>query len=118
MKVISLKAKSSSGDYYEVEFKISEVIKVACNCSAGIFGKLCKHKTNLLTGDPNFLYDTIEEPKLNDIFEIVKRSQYFSLSNEYQSSKKAIETAKKNEKKIKNKIELILKEGIPLISKS
>jgi len=118
MKIITLKAKSSSGNHYKVEFEISEVIKVSCNCSAGIFGKLCKHKTGLLSGDPSFLYDTTEKSKFNALIEIVRKSEYISLSNEYLSSKKAIETAKNNEKKLKSKIELALKEGIPLNSKN
>jgi len=118
MKIITLKAKSSSGDHYKVEFEISEVIKVRCNCSAGKFGKLCKHKTGLLSGDRNFLYDTMEESKFNLLIEIVKKSEYISLSNEYLSSKKAIEIAKNNEKKLKHKIELALKEGILLNSKN
>lgn len=113
MKVITISAKSSSGDHYKVEFEISDVIKVSCNCSAGIFGKLCKHKTGLLSGDRNFLYDTADESQFNELIEIVRKSEYISLRNEYLSSKKAIETAKNNEKKLKHKLELALKEGIP-----
>ena len=115
MQTIYLKAKSSSGDYYQVMFEVAETIKVSCNCNAGTFSKLCKHKTGLLSGDLNSLFDITEGSKLDGLIEIVNRSEYISLSKEYLSAKKAIEIAKQNEKEIKHKIEIALKEGIPLI---
>lgn len=65
MNLIKLKAKSSSGKYYLVTFEMSDKIKVSCNCNAGIFGKLCKHKTGLLIGDRSFLYDSREKQSLS-----------------------------------------------------
>lgn len=115
MKNIDIKAKSSSGDYYKVSFEISDTIKVSCNCNAGNFGKLCKHKTGLLIGDKNFLYDQSEEIMLDEIIDIVKRSEYISLTNEFLLAQKASLAAKKYEEKIKVKLALALKEGIPII---
>ena len=49
---ISIKVVSSSGDTYDVLFKFSDdKFSVLCHCPAGIYGKLCKHKTGLLDGD-------------------------------------------------------------------
>lgn len=114
MKIINLKAKSSSGDYYQVVFEITETIKVSCNCNAGIFGKLCRHKTGLLSGDSSLLYDLTEEPMLDELISFVTNSEYANLIEEHLSAKKAIESAKKHEKKVKQRTELFLKEGIPL----
>jgi hypothetical protein len=114
MKIITLKARSSSGEHYVVEFEISEVIKVSCNCNAGMFGKLCRHKTGLLSGEHNLLYDLAEEPALDEVIKIVTRSEYMNLMDDLQSAKNAIDAAKKHEKKVKKSIELFLKEGIPL----
>jgi len=114
MKVINLKAKSSSGDYYQVAFEITEVIKVSCGCKAGTFGKLCKHKTGFLSGDRSMLYDLTEELILDELMMFVKRSEYSNLSNELISADKAVDAAKIYEKKVKHTIELVLKEGIPI----
>ena len=114
MKIIKLKAKSSSGDYYQVLFEITEVIKVSCDCKAGIFGKLCKHKTGFLSGDRSFLYDLTEEVMQDKLVTFVKRSDYSSLCDELISANKAVDAAKIHEKKVKHNMELVLKEGIPL----
>ena len=114
MKIINLKAKSSSGDYYQVVFEITETIKVSCSCNAGIFGKLCRHKTGLLSGDSSLLYDLTEKPMLDELISFVTRSEYANLIEEHLSAKKTIEAAKKHEKKVKQRTELFLKEGIPL----
>ena len=114
MKIISLKAKSSSGDHYRVEFEITDTIKVSCNCNAGIFGKLCRHKTGLLSGESSVLYDLTEEPMLEELMSFVTLSEYTNLIDEILSAKKAIEDAKKHEKKVMRTLELILKEGISI----
>ena len=116
MSVINLKARSSSGDYYQVVFEITETIRVSCNCNAGIFGKLCRHKTGLLSGDSRLLYDLTEEPMLDELISFVTRSEYAKLIEEHLSAKKAIEDAKKHEKKVKHTLELVLREGISIRS--
>ena len=39
-----------------------------CNCQAGIYGKICKHKIGLLAGDTSMLFDQEEISKLPYIF--------------------------------------------------
>ena len=114
MQTIKLKVKSSSGTFYQVVFEITDTIKVKCNCKAGIFGKLCKHKTELLLGNNSLLYDLGEKVIFDNLMSIVSRSEYSKISKELISAQKAVDIAKNNEKKIKHKIELVLKEGIPL----
>jgi len=118
MKVINLKAKSSSGEHYDVVFEIGEDIKVSCNCKAGVFGKLCKHKTGLLSGDRSFLYDLKEEPLLDGLMKLVKISTYSRFINKLISAEQAIVEAKRHEKKVKHTLELALRDGIPLITKN
>jgi hypothetical protein len=55
---ITFKVTSSSGEPYNIQFIFSDnQFTVFCNCQAGIFGKLCKHKIGLLDGDPSLLLD-------------------------------------------------------------
>ena len=108
---IRLKAKSSSGEFYEVVFEIEEKIKVNCNCEAGKYGKLCKHKIGLLSGDISLLYDSKEKSKFEELILYVERSTYLNLLDELNHAETVVENAKKEVKKLKNKLELSLKEG-------
>jgi uncharacterized Zn finger protein len=112
MKSIELKVKSSSQEYYLINIEISEVFKISCNCKAGIFGKLCKHKAAVLSGDLEILYNQEDEKTLIKLQEIVKMSDLNKLTNELEVAEKAIESAKNQAKEIKIKLERSLKNGI------
>jgi tRNA U54 and U55 pseudouridine synthase Pus10 len=116
MKTFTIRVKSSSSEFHTVTIEISERIKVSCNCNAGVFGKLCKHKTAVLLGDIEILYDKSDEKFILEIQEIVKMSDYNKLVGELEIAQKAIETAKNQERKIKVKLEHTLKDGIKLNS--
>jgi hypothetical protein len=65
---ISLKAKSSSGSFYSVDFiKVEEGLSVHCECPAGEWGKFCKHKWQLLNGDEAMLFDSAQLSELQTI---------------------------------------------------
>jgi hypothetical protein len=112
---IILKANSSSGDPYDVYFDFSDnKLTVFCNCQAGTYGKLCKHKTGLLDGNSSILFDKADQEKLLEIIELVKKSKYAEVISAYNLIKKEIEEMQKHEKKIRGQIELILKTGIEI----
>ncbi len=57
MKTV-LRAKSSSGDSYEVTVELlGERLIVECSCKAGIFQQQCKHKRSLILGKVEMLFD-------------------------------------------------------------
>ena len=65
---LTLLAKSSGDAPYEVDFVVEEgKLTVRCNCRAGIFGQLCKHKTELLAGERSRLYDPSQADELEDV---------------------------------------------------
>lgn len=116
MKLITLKVKSSSSDFYTIIIEITDTIKVSCNCGAGIFGKLCKHKIAVLSGDRDIILDKNDESILEEINSVISKSDFFNLNNELESAKKAVEIAKKQETKAKNKLETAIKNGIKINS--
>ena len=83
MNIIKIKAKSSTGGFYEVVSEIEDKIKVNCNCEAGKYGKLCKHKIGLLSGDVNMLYDPKEKSKLEQLSSIVEKSMYLNMIEQF-----------------------------------
>jgi len=110
-----IKVISSSGEPYDVYFEFSDnKFKVHCNCPAGIYGKLCKHKTGLLGGDSSLLFNKTDYEILEQINEIIKKSKYTEIMSSYNIIKKEIEVAQKKEKKLKEQIEQFLKTGIDI----
>ena len=115
-ETIIIKAKSSSTGSYNVTFENKpKEITVFCDCQAGMYGKLCKHKTELLNGNLSMLYDQSDSINLEKAVNWVKNSVYFELISKYLKIKKDIEKAKRNEKKLRAKIEKVLKQGIEKI---
>jgi hypothetical protein len=112
---IILRANSSSGDPYDVHFDFSDnKLTVFCNCQAGIYGKICKHKTGLLDGNLSILFDKTDEKTLLQVVEFVEKSKYKEVMSAYNLIKKEIEEMQKKEKTIKGHIELMLKTGIEI----
>jgi len=113
---IVIKVISSSGDPYDVLFKFSDnKFTVYCHCPAGIYGKLCKHKTGLLDGDSSLLFDKTDHEILAQIHEAVKKSKYIEIISSYNILRKEIEAAQRKEKKLKEQIEQALKTGIDTV---
>jgi hypothetical protein len=115
MKEIRLKAKSSSGGFYDVSFRREGgLLFVSCTCKASIYGNLCKHKIRLLNGDDSILYERNDAPALREVHEWLSQSTYSKLLADYDFLKKQIEDEKVKERKLRNRIEKILMEGIPI----
>ena len=115
MKVTVL-AKSSGAKPYEVDFIIDgNSLVVFCNCQAGSFGKLCKHKTELLAGDESRLFAESEIPKLVQIQEIVQSaSEVIRLTEEVAESEPIVKCEQTKLKKSKKLLETALKQGVPI----
>ena len=115
---ITIKVISSSGNFYEVLFENSkDLLTMFCNCQAGIYGKICKHKIGILAGDTSMLFDQKEISKLNQILELVKKSNYYDILRELNGIRTEIDKLQTKEKKLKAKMESAMKSGFELISK-
>ena len=52
MQELTIHVKGSSSDPYELTFiKDGDSLTALCNCPAGTFGNLCKHRVAILDGD-------------------------------------------------------------------
>ena len=64
-----IKVISSAGEPYNVKFSLNEnKLKVLCDCPAGIYGKLCKHKIGLLANDASLLFNKTDHKSLQKLF--------------------------------------------------
>lgn len=114
---ISIKAKSSGVEPYTVDFIIQDKkMIVACNCPAGEWGKLCKHKTELISGDKDRLFNINEQEKLEKLqLIIVNIPTFTAVSEEIIMSEKRIKQEKRKLSKIKKDFEKKLKNGVDIV---
>lgn len=113
---LTIQAKSSGQEPYNVEFLVEEDrLSVYCNCQAGNFGKLCKHKTELLAGDASRLFDETEVSKLEQLKSLVARApEITQLANEIAETEKIIRRKQARVKQAKKEFERKLKQGVDL----
>ncbi|RPJ73338.1 MAG: hypothetical protein EHM20_12410 [Alphaproteobacteria bacterium] len=113
----TFKAKSSTGEPYNVDFSIeSGKLFVQCNCKAGIFGQLCKHKTELISGDESRLFDISQNDKLKEFTTIISNvHEVQSLANNIVVSEKLIQHEQAKLKVVKDQFGKRLKEGIAIL---
>lgn len=115
MNKIILFAKSSSrDDPYTVTFSKSDsgTLSVWCDCPAGIYGKLCKHKLLLSSNDASMLYDDYQVAELKKAHQWVNDAGLIDIINEASSIEKEIEDTKKLLKKMKSKIARLMMDGV------
>jgi hypothetical protein len=110
---ISIRAKSSSGgEPYIVDFtRENGLLSVFCNCTAGDFGKFCKHKWQLLSGDRGMLYSSEDEEKLQQVEEWVEVSSFYSLYSDVNELEAQVAKLKAQIKKAKKDAEKRMREG-------
>ena len=112
MKVI-LKAKSSSGEPYSVQFELEEEkLKVHCTCKAGIMRTDCKHRISLLKGDLNMLADPLQADDLATVVKWSDRSGFSTLLQELDTAEAQVSFARSELKKVKEKFEEKMTHGL------
>jgi hypothetical protein len=99
---VLLKANSSSGSFYNVEFREAEEgLSIHCDCPAGEWGKFCKHKWQLLNGDEDMLFDSSQLNQLAAIHKIALErglSAFYKKIEELDMLKKSFIKEQKQEK--------------------
>ncbi len=114
---LTIKAKSSSGEPYNVDFLVQNGrLSVHCNCKAGTFGQLCKHKTELIAGDESRLFDVSEEQKLTKLTSIISKApEVQSIAGVIADSEKVIRREQAKLKTLKKQFATRLQEGITIL---
>jgi len=105
-------AKSSGDNPYQVVFIFSDQkLSITCNCKAGIFGKLCKHKTALLAVDTGMLAKPEQSEALREISTKIQATTYPQLIEQLKQAETKADEAKKNLSRVKKQLERSMKEG-------
>jgi hypothetical protein len=118
---IFAKSSSQPDSPYSVHFIINdETLFIHCSCPAGIYGKLCKHKTSFIKGDLSMLHDPSQQDLLADVLSTIKNSPMYNDYIKFLERKikieKDIQELKNELKELKSIFALKLKNGIKLKS--
>ena len=105
-------AKSSGEEPYQVVFIFDEEkLSITCNCKAGVFGKFCKHKLALLTGDTNMLSEPEQLESLKEVLNQIPATAYPELIDQVHSAELKADEAKRALQKAKRLLEKAMKNG-------
>jgi hypothetical protein len=110
---IDLLAKSSSMEPHCVTFTfLAGRLSVHCNCEAGIYGKLCKHKVRLLSGDESMLFAKDMKADLAMIQEWVKQTDFPEMVKAFREAETSVEEAQRALKKQRAALEAAMAKGL------
>jgi hypothetical protein len=118
---IFAKSSSQPDSPYSVHFIINDAtLSIHCSCPAGIYGKLCKHKTSFIKGDLNMLHDPSQQDLLADVVSTINNSPLYNDYSKFLERKikieKNVQELKNELKELKSIFALKLKNGIKLKS--
>jgi len=110
---VQIKAKSSKPDNsYTVTFiHENNLLKVFCECPAGIYGKFCKHKWQLLSGNAQMLFEETEQRKLDTVSKWAQERNCLGLYSAINDLESQLKELKKRIVAEKKGIERKFKEG-------
>ncbi len=111
---VTIKAKSSSSpdSFYNVTFTYDESsLKVACDCRAGIFGKFCKHKWQLLGCNYDMLFDQNEASLLDMAADWAQKRGIYTMKGALRKIQDQIDFLEAQKIMRKKEIEQQLKNG-------
>jgi len=80
---------------YQVNFSLGEDVRIQCDCPAGMFGKICKHKLGLLRGDFSFLADPNQSDSLRECINRLDSSDILKVLEELDAYERQLLEIKK-----------------------
>ena len=87
-------------------------LSFVCDCPAGNWVRICKHKMAMVSGDDSMLYDEDQRENFKKVMDWVAQSGYPDLMKELKEAKNELESAKEKLRGIKEKITRVMKEGL------
>jgi hypothetical protein len=101
---ITFLVQGSADVPYEVTFyKKNTNLTALCTCHAGIYGRHCKHRINILRGSPeNIISENVSEIKIIESW--LSGSDVEIALKEFVAAEKEFEEKKRNLKKYKKKL--------------
>lgn len=110
-KIIRIKS-SSTEEIYNVTFKIeSDLISLDCDCQAGTFNKLCKHRVSLIERNYDDVLDKNDAVLLYDTIVKMNKSEIIKSITEVNLIEKEVKKLNTKKEKLKKDINLKFSNG-------
>lgn len=102
---------------YTVDFELGDgKLIVQCDCPAGAFGKLCKHKLQLLAGDLANLANVTQEDDYREVMNWIQQSQLPNMIDQLSIVEKELEKKKTQLSILKKNLEVVLRDGVSVLA--
>jgi len=109
MKIFKVKGSGENQYNVHVGPKGEDGVVIRCDCKAGIFGKMCKHKLAIATGDPSLLMNQGDIEKLTETADQIRRRLVGGLLKDLFDYRKDYDAAKRKMDKARKKLEKAMK---------
>ena len=110
---ITLKAKSSSVEPYNVDFLFEEeTLQAHCTCKAGVMRTVCKHRLAFLKGDQKMLADPSQADQLATVFQWAQQADFPALLQQLADAEAQVSRAQLDVKKMKKILEEVMTHGL------
>jgi len=93
--MIFLVKSSDKVTVYQVNFSLGKDVRIQCDCPAGVFGKICKHKIGLLLGEVGLLADSNQADFLMECIKKLDGSDILKVLNELNEGERQLSKIKK-----------------------
>jgi len=87
-------------------------LSFVCDCPAGNWVRICKHKMAMASGDDSMLYNEDQRENFEKVMAWVNQSGYPDLIKELTEAKNELDLAKEKVRDIKEEITRFMKEGL------
>ena len=87
-------------------------LSFVCDCPAGNWVRICKHKMAVVSGDDSMLYDEDQRENFKKVMDWVAQSGYPDLIKKLKKTEIELTSAKEKVRDIKEKITRVMKEGL------
>jgi uncharacterized Zn finger protein len=110
----TLRIKSGSGDaIYTLQIFCEDGnVAMFCDCSAGTYGKLCKHKIAVISNDRTGLENQEQDKNFEQAQVWIKGSSLIEMLADIRVTEKEVESAQTRVKKLKKALEMNLNNQI------
>lgn len=104
----NVRSSSSSSEYIVSVWIEGEQVLCICDCPAGKFGKLCKHKVAILSGDESALSQRSQSDQLKFLCGQVTQRALGKCLLELDAAEKGLDQAKRHLDKVKKELERMI----------
>jgi len=109
MDIFDIKGSGENEYKVLVSPKGEDSVTISCDCRAGIFGRMCKHKLAVATGDPSLLINSDDSDRLIEIAKKIQSREIGMLFVNLEQARKDQDVAKRKYNKAKKALESAMK---------